>query len=77
MLGKRISQVHVKHANMLLSGQGGKLDWPRMAQQFYDIGYRGWYVLETGSPTEDIVADTDRDHDGRSGRSMSELETRD
>ena len=58
MLGKRIHQIHVKNANMLMSTAGGKLDWPRMAQEFYDIGYRGWYVLETGSPTKDIVADT-------------------
>jgi sugar phosphate isomerase/epimerase len=58
LLGKRISQIHVKNANMLLSTPGGKMDWPRMAQEFYDIGYRGWYVLETGSPTKDIVADT-------------------
>jgi sugar phosphate isomerase/epimerase len=58
MLGKRINQIHVKNANMLLSSPGGKLDWPRMAQEFYDIGYRGWYVLETGSPTKDIIADT-------------------
>ena len=58
LLGKRIHQVHVKNADMLLSTPGGKLDWPRMAQQFYEIGYRGWYVLETASPTNDIVADT-------------------
>ena len=58
MLGKRINQIHVKNANMLMSGEGGKLDWPKMAQEFYDIGYRGWYVLETGSPSKDIVADT-------------------
>ena len=58
LLGKRIHQIHVKNANMLMSGEGGRLDWPRMAQEFYDIGYRGWYVLETGSPTKDIVADT-------------------
>ncbi len=58
MLGKRINQIHVKNANMLLSTPGGKMDWPRMATEFYDIGYRGWYVLETGSPTKDIVADT-------------------
>jgi sugar phosphate isomerase/epimerase len=58
MLGKRIHQIHVKNANMLMSEPGGRLDWPRMAQEFYDIGYRGWYVLETGSPTKDIVADT-------------------
>jgi L-ribulose-5-phosphate 3-epimerase len=58
MLGKRINQVHVKNANMLLATPGGKMDWPRMAKEFYDIGYRGWYVLETGSPTKDLVADT-------------------
>ena len=58
MLGRRINQIHVKNANMLLSSPGGKLDWPRMAQEFHDIGYRGWYVLETGSPTKDLVADT-------------------
>jgi sugar phosphate isomerase/epimerase len=43
---------------MLLETPGGKMDWPRMAKEFYDIGYRGWYVLETGSPTKDLVADT-------------------
>jgi len=58
MLGKRIHQIHVKNANMLLSQPGGRVDWPRMAQEFHDIGYRGWYVLETGSPSNDIVADT-------------------
>jgi sugar phosphate isomerase/epimerase len=65
LLGKRISQIHVKSATpppdsrqLLLSTPGGRMDWPRMAKEFYDIGYRGWYVLETGSPTKDIVADT-------------------
>jgi hypothetical protein len=43
---------------MLLSTPGGKMDWPRMSKEYYDIGYRGWYVLETGSPTNDLVADT-------------------
>jgi sugar phosphate isomerase/epimerase len=58
MLRGRIHQIHVKNGSMLMSGQGGRLDWPRMAQEFYDIGYRGWYVLETDSPTKDIIADT-------------------
>jgi len=58
MLGKRIDQIHVKNANELLSTPGGKIDWPRMAKEFYDIEYRGWYVLETPSPTKDIIADT-------------------
>jgi L-ribulose-5-phosphate 3-epimerase len=58
MLGKRINQIHVKNANMLLSEPGGRIDWPRMAKEFYDIGYRGWYVLETSAPSKDIIADT-------------------
>jgi L-ribulose-5-phosphate 3-epimerase len=58
MLGKRIHQIHVKNANLLMSAPGGRLDWPRLAQEFYEIGYRGWYVLETASPSTDIVADT-------------------
>jgi L-ribulose-5-phosphate 3-epimerase len=58
MLGSRIHQVHVKNANMLMSAPGGRIDWPRMSQEFYDIGYRGWYVLETSSPSKDVVADT-------------------
>jgi L-ribulose-5-phosphate 3-epimerase len=58
VLGRRINQVHVKNAEMRLSTPGGLIEWPRMAQEFYDIGYRGWYVLETNSPTKDIVADT-------------------
>ncbi len=58
LLGRRINQVHVKNANMLLSDPGGKMDWPRMAKEFYEIGYRGWYVLETPAPSKDIVADT-------------------
>jgi L-ribulose-5-phosphate 3-epimerase len=58
LLGKRINQIHVKNAGNLLSTPGGKMDWERMSKEFYDIGYRGWYVLETGSPTKDIVADT-------------------
>jgi L-ribulose-5-phosphate 3-epimerase len=58
LLGKRINQIHVKNAEMLLSTPGGVIEWPRMAKEFYGVGYRGWYVLETNSPTKDIVADT-------------------
>jgi sugar phosphate isomerase/epimerase len=58
MLAGRIHQIHVKNGDMLLSSEGGRLDWPRMAREFYEIGYRGWYVLETSSPTKDIIADT-------------------
>jgi sugar phosphate isomerase/epimerase len=57
LLGKRIHQIHVKNGNKLMRDTD-ILDWPRLAQEYFDIGYRGWYVLETGSPSENIVADT-------------------
>ena len=56
-LAKRIDQIHVKNGQKLLR-EPELLDWPRLAQEYVDIGYRGWYVLETGSPTGDFVADT-------------------
>ena len=56
-LGKRINQVHVKNGPMLMRDRD-ILDWPRLAQEYHDIGYRGWYVLETDAPTGDLVADT-------------------
>jgi hypothetical protein len=62
ILGTRIHQIHVKNDDMLLSTPGGRLDWPRMAQQFCEIGYGGWYVLETSSPTKDIVRRHAREH---------------
>ena len=56
-LGKRIHQIHVKNGPKLMK-ETDILDWPRLAQEYHDIGYRGWYVLETGSPTNDLIADT-------------------
>jgi sugar phosphate isomerase/epimerase len=56
-LGKRIHQIHVKNGQKLMK-ETDILDWQRLAQEYYDIGYRGWYVLETGSPNKDIIADT-------------------
>ena len=56
-LGRRIHQIHVKNGNQLMRDKD-ILDWPRLAKEYYDIGYRGWYVLETGSPTKDLIADT-------------------
>src|SRR5918995_3929380 len=56
LLGKRIHQIHVKNGEKLMREQD-VLDWPRLAQEYYDIGYRGWFVLETGAPSNDIVAD--------------------
>jgi L-ribulose-5-phosphate 3-epimerase len=56
-LGKRINQVHIKNGQKLMRDPD-ILDWPRLAQEYYDIGYRGWYVLETDSPSRDLIADT-------------------
>ena len=57
LLGKRIHQVHVKNGPKLMC-ETEIMDWPRLAQEYSDIGYRGWYVLETDAPTKDLVADT-------------------
>ena len=56
-LGKRIHQVHVKNGPKLMR-DADIMDWPRLAQEYYEIGYRGWYVLETDSPSKDLIADT-------------------
>jgi sugar phosphate isomerase/epimerase len=56
-LGKRIHQVHVKNGPKLMR-EPETVDWPRLAQEFLEIGYRGWYVLETDSPSNDVIADT-------------------
>jgi sugar phosphate isomerase/epimerase len=56
-LGRRIHQIHVKNGERLMRDPE-VLDWPRLAQAYHDIGYRGWYVLETGAPSNDLVADT-------------------
>jgi L-ribulose-5-phosphate 3-epimerase len=57
LLGKRIHQVHVKNGPVLMRDMD-IMDWPRLAQEYYDIGYRGWYVMETDSPSKDVVADS-------------------
>ena len=57
LLGSRIHQIHVKNGPKLMS-EPDILDWPRLAQEYHAIGYRGWYVLETGSPSGDLIADT-------------------
>jgi len=56
-LGKRINQVHVKNGPKLMRDTD-VMEWPRLAQEYYDIGYKGWYVLETDSPNKDLIADT-------------------
>jgi sugar phosphate isomerase/epimerase len=56
-LGKWIQQVHVKNGPKLMR-DNDILDWPRLAQEFFEVGYRGWYVLETEAPSNDLIADT-------------------
>ena len=56
-LGRHINQVHIKNGPKLMR-DADILDWPRLAQEYFDIGYRGWYVLETDSPSNDLIADT-------------------
>jgi L-ribulose-5-phosphate 3-epimerase len=56
-LGARINQVHIKNGQKLMR-DSDILEWPRLAKEYYDIGYRGWYVLETDSPSGDLIADT-------------------
>jgi sugar phosphate isomerase/epimerase len=57
VLGRRINQIHVKNASKLLH-EPGEIDWPRLAAEYYQSGYRGWVVLETESPSQDVIADT-------------------
>ncbi len=57
LLGKRIHQIHVKNGQKLMRDPG-ILDWPRLAQEYYEFGYRGWCVLETEPPSKDLIADT-------------------
>jgi len=56
-LGKRIHQVHIKNGSKLMR-EPELIDWPRLAREYQEIGYRGWYVLETESPSNDVITDT-------------------
>lgn len=57
LLGRRlIRQVHVKEGPAMLGS--GRIDWPAVAGALREIGYDGWIVLETQSPSKDVLADT-------------------
>lgn len=59
MLKDWIHQVHVKNNPELMADKCPKgFSWLEVSDLLYDIGYKGWYVLETGSPNNDLVADT-------------------
>jgi L-ribulose-5-phosphate 3-epimerase len=56
LMGKHMCQIHFKEGNNFLGS--GQVDWPAVAGALKEINYRGWVVLETASPTRDMVADT-------------------
>jgi L-ribulose-5-phosphate 3-epimerase len=55
---ERIGQVHFKDGKSYLGE--GKIDFNAVAQALNDIGYQGFIVLETPSPSGDIEADMRR-----------------
>jgi len=57
-LKDRITQFHFKNGPDFL--ETGKLRFEPIAAAIKEIGYRGWIVLETSSPTGDAVADVKR-----------------
>lgn len=57
-LGKLICQVHLKNGNSFLE-QVENVDFAQSAQALRDIGYEGWYILETSSPNG-LVPDSRR-----------------
>lgn len=58
-LKDHIHQVHVKNGKFLMSEPcEHKFTWPEMAELLYKVGYKGWFVLETGAPSGDLTADT-------------------
>jgi sugar phosphate isomerase/epimerase len=56
LLGPRIAQFHFKEGPKYLD----RARHEPIAGAIRDIGYRGWVVLETSSPSKDVVADTAR-----------------
>lgn len=57
-LKDRIAQFHFKNGPDFL--ETGTLHFEPIAAAIKDIGYRGWIVLETSSPTRNAVADVKR-----------------
>ena len=57
-LKDRIAMFHFKEGPNYLGE--GKIDWKPVAAAIREIGYQGWIVLETSSPSKDRVADARR-----------------
>jgi sugar phosphate isomerase/epimerase len=58
LLRGRIAQFHFKNGPQFLGE--GKFRFEPIVAAIKEIGYRGWIVLETSSPTKDPVADARR-----------------
>ncbi len=56
---QRVCQVHLKEGRNYL-GESGQIDWPAVAAALKEIGYQGWLILETQSPSGDVIKDTRR-----------------
>ncbi|MBW7997567.1 MAG: sugar phosphate isomerase/epimerase [Candidatus Glassbacteria bacterium] len=64
LLKDHIHQVHVKNRDQYMDGpneQGFK--WPEVAELLYKVGFKGWYVLETSLPSDNMIGDTRRNID--------------
>jgi len=61
LLKDRISIFHFKNGADYL--EGGKMKWEPIAEAIKEIGYQGWIVLETSSPSKDNVADARKNAD--------------
>ena len=61
LLKDRIAIFHFKNGGDYL--ETGKVKFAPVAEVIKEIGYRGWIVLETSSPSKDRVADAKRNAD--------------
>jgi L-ribulose-5-phosphate 3-epimerase len=60
MIGtERICQIHFKDTPYLEQGSG-KVNWPATVAVIREMNYDGWIILETPSPSKDVVADTQK-----------------
>lgn len=57
-LRERIVMIHFKNGPDYLDN--GKVQYPPVAAAIQEIGYQGWIVLETSSPSKNRVADAQR-----------------
>ena len=57
ILGKHISEVHLKNEDRLLNQQPSKVNWPEAICAYHKVGYDHWYCFETehASPARCII----------------------